>query len=416
MNHLSILFGFICLLSLASGAPLRFDGHKVYRITPLNEAQVNFLKDLRSNTTLDFWVDPSFVARDVDIRLSSDQCEWVCKQLTDRNIEYRVFIEDVQALIEKQMEPSPDDFFSQYNSYADIITWIKGLPTQSKLVTLVPLGNSYEGRELLALKITNSNATNTPAIWFDGVIHAREWITTATVIWTVNQILTDYEKGDPTVTRLVDNLEIYVLPVFNADGYSYTWTDNRMWRKTRSPNAGSSCIGTDPNRNWDFHWNGADSSNNPCDDTFIGSKAFSEIEVATVGEYLTKANTPNIKFKGYINFHSYSQLWMSPWGYTSDLPKDYTVQNDLSAKCAATIAAAGYNTQYQYGPISVTIYPASGSSADYTYGVSKILYSYGVELRDTGEYGFLLPPDQIVPSGIETYAALKVWASTVLVG
>jgi len=307
------------------------------------------------------------------------------------------------------MEPHPDDFYSQYNSYDDIITWIKALPTQyPKLVTLVNLGNSYEGRELLAVKVTASNATNTPAIWFDGCIHAREWITTASVIYMLGHILSDYNV-DPTITRLVNGLEIWVLPVFNPDGYSFTWTDNRMWRKTRSPNPGSDCIGTDPNRNWDFHWDGADSSNDPCDDTFIGAKAFSEIEVRTVGEYITKAGN----FKGYINFHSYSQLWMSPWGYTSDLPPDYNIQNSLSAKCVDAIKAV-YGTEYQYGPISITIYPASGSSADYTYGVSKTLYSYGVELRDTGEYGFLLPADQIVPSGIETYAAVKLWATTVL--
>jgi murein tripeptide amidase MpaA len=412
--NLSILFGFICLLSVVSGGPLRFDNHKVIRISPQSKDQLDFLVELRKNTSLDFWVEPSRLGRDVDLRLDEAQCDWVCKQLKDRSILHRTFIEDVQALIDRQMEPNPDDFYSQYNSYADIITWIKGLQTQyPHLVTLINLGNSYEGRELLAVKVTASNATNTPAIWFDGCIHAREWIATATVIYMLGNLLSDYSR-DPTVTRLVNGLEIYVLPVFNADGYSYTWTDNRMWRKTRSPNAGSTCIGTDPNRNWDFHWNGADSSNNPCDDTYIGSKAFSEVEVRTVGEYIKNANAQTNKFKGYINFHSYSQLWMSPWGYTSDLPKDYNVQNSLSAKCAAAIQAGGYNTEYQYGPISTTIYPASGSSADYTYGVANVLYSYGVELRDTGEYGFLLPPDQIVPSGIETYAALKLWATAAL--
>jgi len=104
---------------------------------------------------------------------------------------------------------------------------------------------------------------------------------------------------------------------------------------------------------------------------------------------------------------------MGPWGYTSQLPPDYNTQNPLAGKCVAALQAV-YGTQYQYGPISTTIYPASGSSADYTYGTAKVLYSYGVELRDTGEYGFLLPPAQIVPSGVETYAAIKVWAQAAL--
>ena len=118
---------------------------------------------------------------------------------------------------------------------------------------------------------------------------------------------------------------------------------------------------------------------------------------------------------GYVNFHSYSQLWMSPWGYTSDLPPtdDYTAQNDVSASAVEAIAAV-HGTKFDYGPISKTIYPASGSSADWTYGVCDILFSYGVELRDTGKYGFLLPEDQIIPSGEETLPAVKVLAHAVL--
>lgn len=221
----------------------------------------------------------------------------------------------------------------------------------------------------------------------------------------LNQFLLDADT-DPVVKQILDSLELYILPVFNPDGYSYTWTNNRMWRKTRSPNPGSSCIGTDPNRNWDFEWGGEGISRDPCSDAYLGPKAFSEIEVNSVGLYLRNNSG---KFRGYINFHSYSQLWMSPWGYTAALPPDFTIQDNLSAKCVAALKSVN-NIVYLHGNIAVIIYPASGSSADYTYATAKILYSYGVELRDTGQYGFLLPPNQIVPSGRETYEAVKVWA------
>jgi len=227
----------------------------------------------------------------------------------------------------------------------------------------------------------------------------------------VNQLCTDYGK-DPVVTNLLDKMVFTVLPVFNPDGYSYTWTDNRMWRKTRSPNPGSSCIGTDPNRNWDDHWCQQGASDDPCDDAFCGPAAFSEVELKAVSNYI-KAKAPF--YQGYINFHAYSQLWMSPWGWTTDLPKDFQIQNALS-KAATDALTNLFGTQYQYGPIASTIYPASGSSADWTYEFANVLYSYGVELRDTGQYGFLLPASQIVPSGQETYAALKTWALQVLKG
>lgn len=134
----------------------------------------------------------------------------------------------------------------------------------------------------------------------------------------------------------------------------------------------------------------------------IGSEAASEIEVQHIQEYLVAHKDT---LKGYVNFHSYSQEWMSPWGYTDDLPVDYETQNGLS-KAATEAIKSVHDKDYIYGPIATTIYPASGSSADFTYGVCGVVYSYGVELRDTGRYGFLLPADQIVPSGEEIYAGV----------
>jgi len=304
-------------------------------------------------------------------------------------------------------------WYESYHTYEEIIEWLnqqqKNFPD---LVTLVNIGTSYEGRAMRALKITSSKARASGApkvgFWYNSLIHAREWITGATVLYMTNQLLEEYGK-DPIITNLLDNMEITVLPVFNVDGYVYTWTRDRMWRKTRSPNSGSSCVGTDPNRNWSFHWGEAGTSTNPCSESFCGSRAFSEVEVRMVSQYL--GTIPNLK--GYIDFHSYSELWMSPWGYTTSLPKDFTKQNDLSRRCVVAIKAVNGIT-YDYGPIASTIYPASGSSADYTYGVLDTVYSYGVELRDKGQFGFILPPAQILPSGKETYEALKVFAQTLL--
>jgi len=238
----------------------------------------------------------------------------------------------------------------------------------------------------------------------------REWISTATVIYMLGHILEDYGL-DTTITTLVDNLEIYVLPVFNPDGYEFSWTGNRMWRKTRQPNTGSSCIGTDPNRNWIFQWGGAGVSRDPCSDAYLGIRPFSQIEVELVALFIK--DTGN--FKGYINFHAYSQLWMGPWGYTIQDAPDEPLQTNLAGRCAATLHAV-HGTQYQYGPIATTIYLASGSSVDYTYAEANVLYSFAVELRDTGSWGFLLPANQIVPSGEETLGAVVLWALAVLNG
>jgi len=396
------------LLCTGDDTPRTFHNSTVIRLNVTEKKDLEYLFTLfRQNRTLDFWTDPLSLG-DIDIRVPPENQENFYAELQKRNIYFHHLISDIQPLVERQkISENPLDFYDSYHTYDEIITWVKSLPAlYPNLVTLVPLGQSYQKRELLAVKISSST-TAKPAIWIDGGIHAREWITPATVIYILGTLLENYQK-DQTVTTIIDGLDIYVLPLFNVDGYAYTWQTDRMWRKTRSPNAGSTCIGTDPNRNWDYMWGGSGSSSNPCTEDYRGSVAFSEIETRTVGLYIKNAGI----FKGYINFHSYSQLWMSPWGYTSALPKDYTVQNTLSARCVAALQAV-HGTRYQYGPIATTIYPASGSSADYTYAAG-VLYSYGVELRDTGRFGFLLPPEQIRPTGEETLAAVLVWAATIL--
>ena len=112
------------------------------------------------------------------------------------------------------------------------------------------------------------------------------------------------------------------MPVVNPDGYLYTQTDNRLWRKTRKPN-GNGCYGTDANRNFGYMWGTGGSSSDPCSDTYMGASPFSEIETANMRDWLT-ANKDMIKF--YNNIHSYSQLILLPWGFSYDEPDN---QDDL---------------------------------------------------------------------------------------
>merc|ERR1712113_434610 len=198
--------------------------------------------------------------------------------------------------------------------------------------------------------------------------------------------------GDATITNIIDKLNLYYVPILNPDGYEYTRNGNRMWRKTMKPNPGQSqsCAGTDPNRNWDWHWNEAGSSSNPCSESYCGASAADQPEVKAVMDYLKNGDN----FIGYINFHSYSQLWMTPWGYTYQHPKDYDRQHAGGAAAVAALQAV-HGTRFENGAIAEIIYQASGSSADYAYGACNILFSGGVELRDTGAHGFILPASEI---------------------
>jgi len=315
--------------------------------------------------------------------------------------------------MDQQMVGKIDAFgYFQYNTLADIQTWIQSLPgLYPNFVNVINVGKSYEGRDMFGLRITTGRGTKPRAVWFNGGIHAREWLSPATVI-RMTFLLLDSYNTDLEVKEILDNLEIYILPVFNVDGYVYTHTTDRLWRKTRKPNHGSTCIGTDPNRNWGYRWGGEGASTSPCSETFRGANAFSEIEVDNVQKYLGSISG---KLYGFLDFHCYSQYWLAPWGWTSAYPTDYNAQYANAGESVRALAAV-FGTQYQYGPIYHVIYAASGGSNDYTYGQLGVVYSYAPELRPiagTGN-GFVVAPSQITLSAQETFQALKVWALAAL--
>ncbi|XP_053402229.1 carboxypeptidase B-like [Mercenaria mercenaria] len=391
-------------------------GHKVIRLTPHNVPDVKLLQTFLSEQRFDVWRAPSGVNRSVDIQLSSFDFDDVTNYLREKGLHATVMIEDVQQIIDEQRAyrnvkgPKANEFdYTKYHQLDDIYDWMQNITNVYKdRATLFNITKSYEGREMVGIKIsTQPQNIKRPAFWIEGGIHAREWISPATVVFMAGQML-DLYKLDMDLTEMVDSFDWYILPVTNPDGYVYTFTDDRtrMWRKTRSKHG--FCYGVDPNRNWDLEWCKEGASKDPCSDTYCGPSAFSEVEVKGVADFLSKIEN----LKGFIDFHSYSQLWMSPWGYTTKLPEDFEAQDEGSATAVKALEEV-YGTKYKHGSIANIIYVASGSSADWTYGKLDVKYSYGVELRDTGKYGFLLPDDQIIPSGKETLQALIALAKYV---
>lgn len=158
---------------------------------------------------------------------------------------------------------------------------------------------------------------NNRAIFIEANIHAREWIASATVTWILNQFL---YSTDPEVQDIAENVDWYIIPVTNPDGYEYTRNDNRNWRKTRSP-VSSICNGVDPNRNFAFNWLIKDEDGNegasraPCSDTYAGKYPFSEGETIAVESALIKYHE---KVDVYLSFHSYAHMILFPMGHTRE--------------------------------------------------------------------------------------------------
>jgi len=402
----SLLFGSLSLFSNA--LTVQYPDHQVLRCYPTNREQLDRLHDLSEDPKLnwDFWAEPRAIGGPVDILLTPENKELVHVTMSELGVECMTMIEDVQKAIDYEGQFKSKvglslSYFESYHTWEEVQAYLDTLAAEfPQYASVSTIGKTYQGRPMKIIKIQSNPSVPKKTIWLDGGLHAREWIAVPTVSYIADTLLRSY-KTNQNSTFLLDNFDFIIAPILNVDGYEYTWNGDRMWRKTRSPNSRSVCVGTDPNRNWGFHWGEAGSSTQACSDSYQGPSPASEIEVQTIQSYLCGIKN----LVGYINFHAYSQLWLSPWGYTDALPAAYTDQNNLSAAAVAAIKSV-YGTTYEYGPISTTIYPASGSSADYTYGVCGVKYSYGVELRDTGKYGFLLPSDQIIPSGIETFAGI----------
>ncbi|XP_071781619.2 carboxypeptidase A5 [Centroberyx gerrardi] len=390
-----------------------FEGHQVLRITAKDEVQLSLIRELEEmdHLELDFWREATDVATPVDVRVPFYSLQAVKVYLEAQELKYSIMIKDLQVVLDEEQEQiqfaaraaqprNTDSFdYSNYHSISEIYRFQDMLVAENpSLVSKMVIGQSYEGRPINVLKFS-TGGTKRPAIWLDTGIHSREWVTQASGTWFAKKIVTDYGR-EPVLTAILNKMDIFLEIVTNPDGFYYTHNSNRMWRKTRKPNPGSSCVGVDPNRNWDAGFGGPGASRNPCSETYHGPKAHSESEVKSIVDFVTSHGN----IKAFVSIHAYSQMLLYPYGYTRTPVKDQQELHSL-AKKAITDLASLYGTRYRYGSIINTIYQASGGTIDWTYN-QGIKYSYTFELRDTGRYGFILPANQILPTAKETWLAL----------
>ncbi|XP_004707874.1 carboxypeptidase A1 [Echinops telfairi] len=401
-------------LLVAVFAKENFVGHQVLRISAVNEAQVQKVKELEEleHLQLDFWRGPAQPGAPIDVRVPFPSLQPVKVFLESHGIEHRAMIKDLQSLLDQEQEEmfafqarasSTDSFnYATYHTLEEIYNFMDMLVAENpNLVSKHEIGRTYEGRPIYVLKFS-TGGDKRPAFWIDTGIHSREWVTQASGVWFAKKIVTDYQK-DARLTSFLNNMDIFLEIVTNPDGFAFTHSKNRLWRKTRSITPGSSCVGVDPNRNWDAGFGVAGgASNNPCTETYHGKFPNSESEVKAIVDFVKDHGN----IKAFISIHSYSQLLLYPFGYKMDPARDQSELDQL-ARSAVTALASLYGTSYQYGSIIQTIYKASGGTIDWTYE-QGIKYSFTFELRDTGRYGFLLPASQILPTAQETWLALQV--------
>ncbi|KAJ3544538.1 hypothetical protein NM208_g2998 [Fusarium decemcellulare] len=283
----------------------------------------------------------------------------------------------------------PDiSYFNSYHTFEQHYQFLTDLrtafPSNSEIFSV---GNSVENRAIRGIHLWGSSGKGKkPGIIWHGTVHAREWITAPTVEYLTYKVIEGYQNNDAIIRSTLDNYDIYVLPIVNPDGFVYTSTNDRLWRKNRQRRSGQSCVGTDVNRNWPYQWTGSGSSTNPCDETYRGAAAGDTPENrALVNHTKSIADTTGIKF--YVDWHSYSQLILLPYGYS----------------CSAQ--ASNINTQMSLASGVANQRRQQRLVAD----VAKAELAWAFELRpaSSSSGGFTVPPSNILPSGNEIWAGIK---------
>ena len=280
----------------------------------------------------------------------------------------------------------------------------------SEIVELREIGRSVENRPLWALRIGERRGS-AQKVAVLGCHHAREWISVE-VAYRLAEYLVDNASADP-VRGWLQRGEVWVAPMVNPDGHEHTGTQNRLWRKNRRRNPDGS-IGVDPNRNYGYMWgvlNVNTSSHVPSDETYVGPRAFSEPETRAVRDLVARE-----LFGGVLTYHSYSQLILYPWGYTSRPVEDETdlgTMRGLTEEMARLIQ--GVHGRTYTAQQASELYPTAGDTTDWVYGEYDVP-AFTVELRPATalEGGFILPADQIEPCWEENRPAALAFLGHVL--
>ena len=287
-----------------------------------------------------------------------------------------------------------------YHDYDEMVTVINQAATDHANITqFFSIGQSYEGRELWAAKISDNPTVDEPEteVLFTFHLHAREHLTVEQGLYLLD-LLTDEYTTDPRISGIVNALEIYMIFDVNPDGgeFDHATGEYVSWRKNRQPNAGSSSIGTDLNRNWSYQWGCCGgSSGSPSADTYRGSAPFSAPETDAIRNFVeSRVINGEQQIKAHIDTHTKGELIIYPYGYTYEpIPADMTVDDhNVFVTLGGNMADLNHYSLIQ----SSLLYIVDGTIKDWMYGQHKI-FSFLYELYPlSSTQGGFYPGDEII--------------------
>lgn len=274
--------------------------------------------------------------------------------------------------------------------------WADSIVAANPRVSVDTIGQSYEGRPILAMKVgPRGDSPQRPNVLFLATYHAREWAATETalrlVAWLAAPPGTDARRDS-----LVQARDIWVVPVANPDGYQYTFTTDRLWRKTRSPQG--TAVGVDMNRNHSVNWGFDNQGSSPIPDSDIyrGPTPASEVETRAIEAFLA-AHPPVTS----VSYHTYAGIIMYPPGTSyGQLPADLPVYRMLAGTNLRSAAAdhlpGSIRTAYAPGP-AWQLYTTNGEYTDFAstrFGTVAFTQELTSGYGPLGYYGFEFPDDE----------------------
>ncbi len=288
-----------------------------------------------------------------------------------------------------------------YYTYSQIVSVLDQLSASfpGQVSAKQSIGQTLQGRDIWAFKISDNPGTdeNEPEVRFDSLHHSREPQGFATSLWFALWMLDNYGT-DPLATYLVDEREIWFVPVVNADGYAYNQlTDPNgggLWRKNRRNNGGGD-FGVDLNRNYPFQWGYDDSGSSPFafSETYRGTSPASEPETQAMTQFIQDRN-----FASALSVHTFSNLWLHPFGYDFVLPTNINEYLEVSALQTEV-------NNYAVGSPPQILYTANGGTVDYEQDQTDT-FSWTPEIGSQSD-GFWPSPTRIVPLAEENLLAFQ---------
>ncbi|CAG0917676.1 unnamed protein product [Notodromas monacha] len=362
VGNLTAFFLLVAAFAITEAKQKSYEGYSIIRVLPRNDKDLEYLADFRSKTTTYEFLNDGIRRDFVDILSPPIIINMTPTQEPGRAMEWE-----------------------SYHRLQDIHDWMDELAAANDFVETEIIGQSYEGRDLKVLKI---NTANSPVkFWIDGGLHAREWITPATVTYIINEMVNNYEANKD----IVDAYQWYILPVHNPDGYEYSHTDVRNYdRNTTDFGEGHVKI-TAPLLDVS-----GGASGDKCSEIYAGPEPFSEPCTRIVSEYILGLNADG-SLLAFFTIHNYSQMWLTPFGYDYIYPDNYA-DLVISTNILESMKRTGLIERIIVSGANIN----SGPSDDWALGAAQVPFVYTLELRDTGEFGFLLPEEQIIPTGEET--------------